>query len=221
MGLDSLRKLRAQEQERIASYDRVKTERLVIKPGEKVEVVFLEELEETAETHTVREWAINGNGNFRSLLDTSDQEGGCLAAELQRKFRELDLDKTKFAAKVGWKVYFSVVKVGEPDKTYFFAQSATSSLVETLLEDVADEGGITGAVYRISKGASLSDSWTIRRTKNEVPTVTAKPYSIKDLVIDVKPEDQAKYLAAVMPEQFVAPVEKEASAAPVVADTEW
>jgi hypothetical protein len=198
MGLDSLKKLRNSEQERIASYDRVKTERLKLEPNEKVEVVFLQELEETADTHTVREWAVNGNGKFRSLLDTTESEGGCYAAELQKKFRELNLDKTKFAAKVGWKVYFSVVKVSEPDKPYFFAASATSALVETLLEDVADEGGITGVVYRISKGPSQSDSWTIRRTKTEVPNITAKPYEIKDLVIDIKLETPAQ----------VAPVEE-------------
>ncbi len=197
---------------------------LKLNPGEKVEVVFLQDLDDDfADVYQVEEWTVSGPGknNFRTLVDTSDEPGGCYANEVRTKIFSIadgikdDDEKKQFLAehkaRKSQKIYFNVAKVEAPNQTLAFGQSITGSLVETLLEDLNDEGSIGGVVYQISKGPTNQDSWTIRRKpKNDVPNVTATPYGIEELARFVAPEDQKAYLEPVEPK-----IEVEAPARPV------
>lgn len=229
MGLAELKAKREAEQARKAGTDRPEVNWLRLNPGEKVEVRFLQELDdEFAEAYQVPEWTINGNGQFRTLVDTEDTEGECYAAEFRRKLQSLASSMSeserkafyeKYGAKKHQKLYFNVEKVNEPGKTYAFAQSISGALVETLLEDQEEEGNITGNVYRLSKGPAKSDSWTARRLKADVEQTDAQPYEISHLARFIPLADQRKYLEKLEPVVEDAPVVSKPVAADV--DSDW
>jgi hypothetical protein len=207
MGLDALKQKREAAQKPKVSW-------LKLAPNEKVEVVFLQELDDDfADVYQVEEWTVAGpgKGNFRTLVDTTESEGSCYANEVRAKIYSIadsiedESERKQFLqdhrARKTQKIYFNVAKVDAPNVALAFGQSITGSLVETLLEDLADEETITGVVYQISKGATAQDSWTIRRKpKNLVPEVTAEPYDIKQLARFIPLADQPTYLEPVEPQ---------------------
>jgi hypothetical protein len=212
MGLGTLKAKQQAAAEKAASFDRPEIKFLKVPQGQKVDVVFLEELEDVADTHCVEEWEVNGpgRGDYRTLLDTTEEEGACFAAELAKIYREQGLNDEGYTAKRKTKVYFNVVKVDEPKEVYVLALGLRTPVVTTLIEHAAspdDEGygGITGVVYRISKGADQASSLIPeRRPQGKVPTDLPEPIAIEHIVRKVALADQPKYLEKIMPPSLVA-----------------
>lgn len=223
MGLDALKAKRAAaEREKVDNW-------LTLKPNEDAEIVFLQELEDTADEYQVDEWTVNGNGKFATLVDTTDTEGGCYAAELRtRFFAHADTlgekDKEEFLknykSKLNQKIYFNVAKVDEPDKTYVFGVGIGSLVVKQLIKDVEKKGGITGVVYEVSKGAERNSPWTISRGDDYEGTLTAKPVPIKTIARFIPLAEQPRYLAKLEPEVEREPVPASTVTKPA-ASSDW
>lgn len=204
--------------ERQADFDRPKATWFKVKPNETLRVQFLQELSKEAENYredfgtflaAVEHTAHGDTGYLSRALDTMETEGRDFAEEMYRKNPE----------EKGWRkqenFYITVaVDRGQAKPSVeILSRGIHSEFVDDLVEAYNDSDGvgITGKVFKISKGSSKSASWRIKETKDDPLDVAGLvPYDLERDAVRHVPYEQQKefYFRNYTPE----------SASPVVSD---
>jgi hypothetical protein len=173
------------------SEDRVKAKWLSLKGGETVKLVFLQELDKTADNYSEK------NGLGRVYLEHSNPDNW-------RKSAECTVDEGFcYGCKNGWRqkgqLYINVLVDDGKNEPYVAVLSrgtGKGSVTKLLYEYAADDGTITDKWFKFKREGTTKDNTTYILMPSKAHEINVEDHEVYDLgkvVFHVDPERQEAY----------------------------
>lgn len=237
-GLAALREYQAEQARLREERDRPKADWMVwsntgAKGGKKIDTVqvrFLNDWDEDSEVFekfgapilAVEHQAPGDRGFMRRASCTIESEGECYACE--RHAMRIEADKGGWRQRTNFYINGLVKFSDDVQKVVILSRNANASFVEDLLQELEDEGNISGANYRLKvTGDKTTTKWGLKRQSGEPFSLDGvEAYNLEELAVrNVPYAEQAAYYGAVYGNDegaSKAEVEKEFDASSINAD---